>query len=309
MKPTTAAPPPPMAPADPATVTGPGPARTGAVSWRGLGTVAAVVLLVGGLLAAGLFWVGGGRWFVTQSPSMGTAAPVGTLILTQPAQVSDLVVGDVIAFHPPTDPAQTYTHRVVALFDGHATTRGDLNGAADPWQVTDRDLIGRAVLVAPGWGWLARALPLLVLGFAVVWGLARLWLRPDRRGPALLVGACLVIAVVVLLLRPFVGVTELTATTDAGVTQIAVVSTGLLPISIAPIPGHGQAEPVALRSGEAGTVHLTQAPADGEYALTASLDLSRIGWLIALLICALPLLCVLLIGFPPAAPTRAAAAP
>jgi len=64
------------------------------------------------------------------TPSMGPAAPVGTLILTRPVRIGDTRVGDIIAFHPPTEPRETFTHRVVTVDpDGGLRTRGDINGA------------------------------------------------------------------------------------------------------------------------------------------------------------------------------------
>ncbi|WP_434318962.1 S26 family signal peptidase [Leifsonia sp. P73] len=62
------------------------------------------------ILAA--FWSTGWRWFIVESPSMGRTAPVGTLVVTSPVSVSAVHVGDVITFHPPTSPDETYTHRV-----------------------------------------------------------------------------------------------------------------------------------------------------------------------------------------------------
>src|SRR4051812_5422095 len=68
------------------------------------------------------FQLSGGRWFIIETPSMGTVAPVGTFVLTEPATMGELAVGDIISFHPPTAPGEVYTHRVVALDAAGATT-------------------------------------------------------------------------------------------------------------------------------------------------------------------------------------------
>ena len=68
------------------------------------------------------------------SPSMGAAAPVGTLLLTRPVTAGQVRVGDIIAFHPAIEPRVSFTHRVVEVDPaGGLHTRGDLNGATDPW--------------------------------------------------------------------------------------------------------------------------------------------------------------------------------
>lgn len=261
---------------------------------------AALALLLGLVAAATVFWVGGGRWYVVRTPSMGSAAPVGTLVLTRPEPVSELRVGDVIAFHPPPERAATFTHRVVAVTGGRVSTRGDLNGANDPWRLTGHDIVGRAVVIAPGLGWLARALPLLAFGWLLVGGLTRRWFREVWRGPARLVGGALVVMVAALVLHPFVGLVGLATTTDAGgLTQVSAVSTGLLPERVSPLHGHGVAAPLDLRDGHAGVVNLVHPAAAGKYELGVHIHLHAIGWLLLVLACLAPLLWVLVVGFAP----------
>ncbi|WP_367379197.1 S26 family signal peptidase [Subtercola boreus] len=97
--------------------------------------IAAAILLAVLLLAALVFFITGGRWFVVQTPSMGETAPVGTLILTTPTN-GQVAVGDIITFRPPTSPGEVYTHGIIAISaDGAISTRGDINGATDPWQL------------------------------------------------------------------------------------------------------------------------------------------------------------------------------
>ena len=264
---------------------------------RRAATVVTVVLLTALAVAAVAFWVTGGRWFVVRTPSMGTAAPVGTLVLTRPTTVAALHVGDVVAFHPTNAGALTYTHRVVAIRDGVVTTRGDINGSDDPWATTDRQLVGRAVSLLPGLGFLARALPLLVVGGLLVGGLTRWWLRPDRRGPARMAGFTALYVVASLIVRPFVALVQLQTTTGVGVASITAVSTGILPVRVSALPGHGTATPVHLGYGEVGTLEFSGAAADDRYALMAHVDLSWAGWALLALLWSLPMLWVVLVGF------------
>lgn len=94
-------------------------------------TVTALVVAVAGVglvlaslaLAAGAGW----RLFTVATPSMGVAAPVGTLVVTQP-DPSGYRVGDVVAFHRG---ARIYTHRIIETLDGGArfVTKGDRSRA------------------------------------------------------------------------------------------------------------------------------------------------------------------------------------
>ncbi|MCB4209030.1 hypothetical protein H9I38_09600, partial [Arthrobacter sp. UM1] len=69
------------------------------------GALFGVTVLVGALL--------GLRAFIMETPSMGTAAPVGSLVLTAPAQVADLKKNDIVSFSQ-AGATETHTHRVIA---------------------------------------------------------------------------------------------------------------------------------------------------------------------------------------------------
>jgi signal peptidase I len=253
------------------------------------------------LLAACAFWLAGGRWFAVRTPSMGGAAPVGSLVLTVPVHADQLHIGDVVAFHPPTEPDVTYTHRVIAIGPDGATTRGDINGAQDPWPLTDNGIVGKVATVTPGLGWLFRALPLLLMGALLVWALTRWWVAPANRGPLRMAGATLVFAVAALVLKPFVGVTQLANTSDPdGASRISVVSTGLLPVRLTPAPGHGTARPVDLaHAGRAGVSVLTGGTDGRKYVLDTHLHLGPLQLLLLVAFCLLPLLWTLVVGFRP----------
>jgi len=254
------------------------------------------LLLVGGITAAiVVFWAQGGRWFIVETPSMGEAMPVGTLVVTTPVAVTSLSVGDIITFHPPSEPSRIYSHRITRI-DPNAVvhTRGDINGAEDPWGLQETNIIGRATAVLPGWGWLVRALPYLVIGFILVWLLVS-WLFPRTwRAPALFIGFPLVVSVTAVIIRPFVGVTVLTTTTTDGLPTTTIVSTGLLPIR-AKINTAGSTS-VDLVSGQVGSITTSTPSAESFYHLNTIVNLSPWEWGIALLVCASPLVWCLIAG-------------
>lgn len=109
-------------------------------------TIAALSLLsLGSVLVLHL---AGFRFFTIATPSMGETAPVGTLIVTQPQESYNK--DDIITFYRS---GSVYTHRLTKVNDDHGyTTKGDLNAAEDSLSVANRDVIGKAVVIAPVWG-------------------------------------------------------------------------------------------------------------------------------------------------------------
>nr|WP_228514057.1 signal peptidase I [Frondihabitans sp. VKM Ac-2883] len=248
------------------------------------------------IAAALLFHLQGGSWFIVKTPSMGTAAPVGTLVLTTPTTADDLHVGDVIAFHPPTSPTETYTHRVVGIGKtGLISTRGDINGATDPWQLTDSNLVGKATAVLPGLGWLIRGLPIVLLGLITVWLLTARVKIATRKVSYRITGVSLVVSVTAFILKPFTGVVVEQVTTTGGHPGAIVVSTGLLPIRVQAVHGtHAD-----LATGQVGHVTVPASAHQDFYSLSTALHLGFWGWVVFGFICLLPLLWTMIVGLPP----------
>jgi signal peptidase I len=255
---------------------------------------AATVLLTLLVAATLLFQASGGRWFVVQTPSMGTTAPVGTLLLTTPVLVEDVQPGDVVSFHPSTTPDETYTHRVIAVDAEGLTTQGDINGAVDPWKTDQHHLIGEATTILPGFGWLAKGLPLMLAGTVIVMILTRLIGSPTHRASMRMLGTSLVAAFTVFLLKPFVGLVVLEAVTRGTDVEASIVSTGLLPIRIAAEGGTA----TTLAAGEVGTITAPAGEAGRFHDISSTLDLPLWGWIVFGVLCAVPLLYTLIVGLP-----------
>jgi signal peptidase I len=258
-----------------------------------LGAVTATALIILALV----FGAYGGRWFIVMTPSMGTAAPVGTFVLTTPAHVSELHVGEIIAFHPPPSPAETYTHRVVAIGPtGLITTRGDINGAPDPWRITEAGVVGKATAIIPGLGWLIRGLPIALLGIIVVWlATARVRTAP-RKAAYRILGLSLAVSVTAFILRPFTGAVVVQTAITHGRPTATVVSTGLLPIRVHALNGTS----TDLRTGQVGQVSVAESAHHAiDLIMTTALHLTALEWLLLIGICCLPLLWTLIVGLPP----------
>ena len=267
-----------------------------------VGTTAALVGLVVCLLlvAAGASWrVSGGRWAVIETPSMGVAAPVGTLILTRPALLGNLRVGDIVTYRPRNLPDSLITHRVVAVLrDGTLQVRGDINGAVDPFPVTQTDLVGQVVAHYRGLGWLVRGLPTLLLGIVVLVIGTALYVPVRWRSSTRILGSCLLVAATSLIVRPFVHPVLVAVTATPNGSVATVVSGGLLPTRITGLSGHH----VDLTLGQVGAVPVTADRPGGPVMVNGSPHLH--GWWLAAMIavCLIPLLWTSLIGLTPDQP-------
>lgn len=250
--------------------------------------VAAMSVLVGLAALAGV------RFFTVMTPSMGTTAPVGTLVVTRPA--APYRVGDVVTFERSH---RSYTHRIIAANnDGTFTTKGDLNGAADPLPVTEAEIVGTAVWLAPGMGWLWQGLPWLTLGGLLVYAVSLLR-RFDRtwRWVVRISGWTLVFCLVAVWLRPWVSLSQLSwIPSDVGGVDMHVVNTGLFPLDVL-----GQ----RLTSGQDAIVQVTQQNGDGYYTLTPTLAFHWWEQVGLFLLCLIPLALSFLIRTQPVQPARA----
>jgi hypothetical protein len=242
------------------------------------------------MCGAVLFSLSGGRWFDIRTPSMGEAAPVGSLILTSPVQrLSELRAGDVIAYNDGDGEGRVVTHRVVAIGLTSVTTRGDINSANDPNPVILGQIRGRQIAAVVGAGWLLRAVPFVATATVL---LALLTVRVKdwlHRRAVWVVGESLALAVVVLVVHPLVGVQEVARSPRSGSLAMTFVSTGLLPVRVSADSGaHAD-----LTAGQVGTVESTAARSDGRFWFVPALHLDWGGWTLLLLAASVPTLLLL----------------
>lgn len=277
----------------------------GAARLQTAASAALLALVVLGLLGAGAWRVTGGRWAVIETPSMGRAIPVGSLVLTRPRPLTSIVVGDVVTYRPP-NVSSLYTHRVVEVRpDGRLQVQGDLNGSPDPFPVDQHMLVGQVLKRWLGLGWLLRALPTVLLALTVLAVATHLYVPLGRRSSARILGTCVVLAASALLLRPFVHPVLVTTTTTApgaGVDALraTVVSTGLFPTRVTGAPG----QHVDLLSGQVGSVPVVPGRAGGPVVIDGAAHLTG-WWLVAVVLTSLlPMLWVLVVGLAPAAPAE-----
>ena len=110
-----------------------------------------LILMIGVLLIAGRFGIGGVRALVVQSGSMEPTIPTKSVVLTAP--VHSYSSGDVITFKQSGRDAVLVTHRIVRVeqkaSDIQFITKGDANEEADGETVPSQDVIGKVLFSIP----------------------------------------------------------------------------------------------------------------------------------------------------------------
>lgn len=250
-----------------------------------------IVLAVLSLITLGSILVmhlAGFRFFTIVSPSMGETAPVGTLVVTQPQQ--QYREQDIISFYRS---GNIYTHRLTRVSNESYITKGDLNAAEDSRPVKQADVIGKAVVVAPIWGWVWQALPILIIGWVIVYLVSCIRrLREGWRWPVRIVGGTLVLILATLIVNPWLRVDMLSiATHQHGEVRLHVVNTGIFPIR--------DDDGNRIYSGQTAIVRATDTDAQGRYVYIPRPSLGALGVLFALLWCLLPLFVALIVKLPP----------
>jgi len=251
---------------------------------------AAVLLLFGAAVLATLtFRLTGGQWMTVSTPSMGRTAPVCTLLLVRPDPHPR--VGEFVVFHPPGRPQDTYAHRLVAERPGGFSTRGDANGAPDPWTLPSDAVQGRVIARLWWLGWLLRTVPDLMLGALVTLGVSALFPARHRLAVRLALGS-LTVALTIMLVRPFVRLVVLMNYAVDGQSTTTVVPTGLMPVTVHAV--HGSR--ATLSPGQIGVLHSPQASSSGHYGITYITHLTSWWWLVTVLGWLMPLIIAVLVG-------------
>lgn len=284
--------------------------------------VARVARVAAGAAVVGLsavlvwWWAIGGAWLSVRTPSMGTYAPVGTLLWVKPTDVDHVRVGDVITFRSPrvtvgaggatsgtaTVPSRTYTHRVVDRNpDGTLQTKGDLNATEDPWRVDQDHLVGRVTARWRGVGWLVQALPLLLLGGIALWVLTAVLAPGPARAPARVLGTAALVAVAIYLYNPLFGATQMSFVPlgEPGA-RATYVGTGMLPVKL-------QADAmtsVPVQTGHERSIVVPHQSDDGRYRVRVVPTIPWQTWLVVVAGCLAPAVWSVIVGAEPPPPRR-----
>jgi signal peptidase I len=250
----------------------------------------AIVLLLAGIFAAA--WVAGWRAHEMSTPSMGTAAPVGTLIITRPVNATAVRVGELIAFDPPGRPRTTFVHRVTTITNSPAgpviATKGDINGSGDPWALHQSDLVGSVVVRIPDGGFVLQTLPLLTVGILLILLLSS-GIPQSVRGPTRIAATSVLCAILVWYYKPLARLDLISQVIAGTHGQATVIATGVLPLQVRAVGGTKR----NVTPGQPGTVHLDHITHGGQFRITSLVHLTGWWWLL-LLTWTVPILIALL---------------
>lgn len=138
----------------------------------------AVAVVALGAATAGLAATG---WHLTvqMTPSMLGVVPVGALVLLAPTGWSSLHRGELVGVRPaPSSPV--VVHWVASVTPTSLRTHNALSTAPDAWLLHPgrHELVGRAVAVVPGLGWVVASWPILaclVVGLVLAVATRRWW--------------------------------------------------------------------------------------------------------------------------------------
>jgi hypothetical protein len=241
--------------------------------------VAALAVVLVALAYSGWFRLHGGHWERVQTPSMGTAAPVGTLLWVEPVS-GRVQPGEFVTFHRPDGGGdEVFSHRVTSVEpDGSFHTAGDLSGP-DQWTVAPADLVGRVQWSWTGMGFLIQGAPVLVVGGLLTAGVVSFVARRSKL-PLAMLGASFTLAAVMVVYHPLTGAESLgTADRGDGAVDASYVATGLLPVRIST---HGDS--VVLTPGESGTVRMTHV-VDGKLSVAVKPAIPWWFWALLVLSC------------------------
>jgi signal peptidase I len=251
-----------------------------------------VAVLLGSVACAGVWLLGGGRWYIVRTPSMGTAAPVGTLLWVQPVDYSTIHVGDFITFQPPGS-STTYSHRVIAIeTDGTLRTKGDANSAPDTWTLTKANVIGKVDMRWWAVGWLVRAAPIVIGGALLLWLLVARFTPRPWRSPVAIVGAAVLVSVSTFVLRPLVGAERIALIPTGDGVRATYISTGLLPLHLRAAGG----AQVDLRNGQTGSVFTNHLGSPGGVLINLDPNIAWWFWICLVGVCFLPAMTTSLFG-------------
>ncbi|GGC05298.1 S24/S26 family peptidase [Cellulomonas carbonis] len=148
---------------------------------RLLGRAGDVVWVVAALVVGWFLWpssLGGCTTLtIVSGRSMEPTYVTGDLVVARCGQPE---VGDVVVYTPPGTGGARVIHRIVDGDPGAWVLQGDNNDFLDPWEPTDADVLGRAVLHLPGVGTAGAVLlsPLAWVSLLVVALAVLVW--PDR---------------------------------------------------------------------------------------------------------------------------------
>jgi signal peptidase I len=202
----------------------------------------------------------GGNLYFVSTPSMGTTAPVGSLVVSVPVNSkTPLKKGDIILYRIAHSNA-VFVHRIYQVLpNGDFRTKGDLEALADPLVINRSEVVGISVEIIPALGWVYR-LSGYLLGVASCTILLSFALNKFWRHVIYVMTPALFIVVPLVLFHPLVSATVLETDYFDNQVHIYLVDTAILPVTY-------HVYRAKVTSGSPGQEVIITAPAKGPDAI------------------------------------------
>jgi hypothetical protein len=181
--------------------------------------------------------------------------------------------------------------------DGSIGTKGVIP-VADPWRLHAGDVVGEVRMTWWGLGWLVAAAPILIIGGLVVAAVRSIVSRRWKLPVALMLGALVLDIAIVWWLTLDTADQLALGPAPSGGAEATYVGTGLLPVRLSAHEGPSE----VMKAGEVASVHVTKVESDGRLRVTLSPAIAFWFWLALVLVCFVPALYSLIVGFPVGAP-------
>ncbi len=236
------------------------------------------------------------RLFTIDSESMVPRIPLGSVVFVNTDNRS-VAIGEIIAFHPPTDPGQVFAHKVESILPGGAIhTEGIAIGSPDPWTLHQANIVGQVVGIVPYLGWIVHLLPvfsLLVL-VAVIAYLVWEHLSPWQYSRVVLSIFVFTLTLVFLFdgLDPLIQSSVIFRGSSSTAVSALVINGGWLPLRAFTAAAPGQLSPPIAPNSEQ-LVHFTF-PATSASASVINMRvipaLNLSDWIVLALVCLVPII-------------------
>lgn len=96
--------------------------------------------------------MGASETYVMVSGSMAPEIDTGSVVFVEEKDIEEVDKGDIVSFYEPGGNSSVVTHRVVENSGNSLKTKGDVNPGPDPFEVSEKHLIGKKTFSIPLFG-------------------------------------------------------------------------------------------------------------------------------------------------------------
>ncbi len=253
-----------------------------------------IMLLSSMLLCLTGLWLGwtvvGGHLYMISTPSMGTTAPRGSLLIVSPFEKGQSIkTGELVVFKVPNS-SSVYFHRVYRkLPNGKFETKGDLEVTSDPWTISIHDIIGVNPTVIPALGWLYKTIAWFLIGSSILIIGSFFISTLHYRHSFYLIIPTILLVVPTLIYRPLINGYVLGTQYNNSTLKVSVTNDGILPANFS-VFNSGK---IYIQPGDVKIIKYSNIPQNNlnkEFTIKIQAALNWWEYLIVISLCSIPIL-------------------